>query len=179
MSRWRWAALAVVAGAAACSLVHERAAEPGPISRPGGDAGTLLYTVGRLSFQAPAAWEARGDPRRVLLTSPDGGARVDAQLGEKTFPDDTSCLAQAQDALAKGEAKLQNVRRHPTTVAGRKAVVQEADDPRGWHGWAWALCDGGEQYRVFFTGRSPIDAQGVEVARLLPATATLATRPGA
>jgi len=178
MSRGWWAALAA-AGAAACTLVHERAAEPGPISRPGGEAGALLYTVGRLSFQAPAAWEAHGDPRRVSLASPDGAARIDAQLGDKTFPDDTACLAQAQDALAKGESKLANVRRHPTTVAGRKALVQEADDPRGWHGWAWALCDGGEQYRVFFTGRSPIDAQGLEVARLLPATATLATRPGA
>jgi hypothetical protein len=173
-----WMVAALLGALAACSIVHERAAEPGPVSRPAGMEGTLLYTVGRLSFSAPAAWQARGDPRRVFLASPRGDARIDAQVGDRTFPDDASCLAQAQDALAKGEARLGNVRRHPTTVAGRKALVQEADDPRGWHGWAWALCDGGEQYRLFFTGRSPVDAEGLEVARLLPGGATLAARPG-
>ena len=175
--RWIWAA--VLAALASCSIVHERAAEPGPVSRPGGEDGVLLYTVGRLSFAAPAGWQARGDPRRVFLASPKGDARIDAQLGEKTFPDDKACLAQADDALAKGQSKLANARRHPTTVAGRRAVVQEADDPRGWHGWAWALCDGGEQYRIFFTGRSPIDAQGLDVALRLPGSVTLAARPGA
>jgi hypothetical protein len=175
--QWMWAAL--LASLAGCSIVHERAAEPGPASRPAGEEGMLLYTVGRLSFEAPAAWQARGDPKRVFLASPTGGARIDAQLGDKTFPDDAACLAQAENALAKGQSKLGNARRHPTTVAGRRAVVQEADDPGGWHGWAWALCDGGEQYRIFFTGRSPIDAQGLEVARRLPGSVTLAARPGA
>ena len=35
-----------------------------------------------------------------------------------------------------------------------RLIAQEADQG-GWHGWAWATCDGGEQYRVFLAGRSP------------------------
>jgi hypothetical protein len=170
-------ALALTLTAGGCSLVHERAAEPGPVSRPAGDEGMLTYTVGRLSFSAPAGWQARGDPRKVLLVSPENDARIDAAVAERAFPDDAACLKQAEEALVKGEGKLQNVRRHGTTVAGRRAVVQEADDPQGWHGWAWAFCDGGEQYRVFFTGRSPLRDEALRAARLVPSSAVLAAGP--
>lgn len=164
-----YAALALCA----CAIVHERAQESAPQSAPGGDEGMLLYTVGRLTFEAPASWRARGDPKRVSLQSPAENGRIDAQVSDKTYADDASCLAQAEDALARGAGGLTNVRRHPTSLAGRKAIVQEADQ-NGWHGWAWAMCDGGEQYRIFFTGRSPLDAEAVRAARLLPASATLA-----
>jgi hypothetical protein len=138
----------------------------------------LMFTVGRLSFEAPAAWPARGDPRRVLLVSPQNDARIDAQVSERPFKNDGECLAQAEDSLARGSGKLTNVRRHPTTLAGRKAVVQEADQD-GWHGWAWAVCDGGEQYRIFFTGRSPMGEESLRASRLLSSSAVLTTKPGA
>jgi hypothetical protein len=161
-----------------CTLVHERAREEGPQSRPARDEGMLAYSVGRLSFEAPAAWTARGDPRHVLLVSPAGDARIDAQLMERTFPDDARCLAQAEQALARGGSRLTNVRRHPSTLAGRRSVAQEADQDR-WHGWAWAVCDGGEQYRIFFTGLSPLKEESVRIVRSLPASAVLAPRPTA
>jgi hypothetical protein len=161
----------------ACSLVHQRAEESGPQSRPGGDEGMLLFTVGRISFEAPAAWEATGDARHVTLVAPGSDGRIDAQLGEKTFKTDDECLAQAQESLSRGASHLTNVRRHPTTFAGRKAVMQEADQ-QGWHGWAWAVCDGGEQYRLFFTGRSPLKDDAVRAVRLLSSSATL-TGPSA
>jgi hypothetical protein len=162
----------------ACGLVQERAQEQGPQSRPAGDEGMLMFTVGRLSFEAPASWPARGDPRRVLLLSPANDARIDAQVTDRTFRSDAECLAQAEDSLAQGSAKLTNVRRHATTLAGRKAVVQEADQGP-WHGWAWAMCDGGEQYRIFFTGRSPLGEESLRASRLLSSSAVLATKPGA
>jgi hypothetical protein len=170
-------ALPAALALSACAIVHERAQESVPQSRPAGDEGMLLYTVGRLSFEAPAGWRARGDARHVTLVSPADDARIDAQLSEKPFPDDRSCLAQAEDALARGQGKLTNVRRHPTSLASRRAVVQEADQG-GWHGWAWAVCDRGEQYRVFFTGRSPLNAESVRASRLLGSSASFAG-PGA
>jgi hypothetical protein len=162
----------------ACGLVHERAQESGPVSRPAGDEGMLMFTVGRLSFEAPASWPARGDPRRVLLVSPQNDARIDAQVTDRAFKGDGECLAQAEDALARGSAGLTNVRRHPTTLAGRKAVVQEADQG-SWHGWAWAMCDGGEQYRIFFTGRSPLTEESLRASRLISSSAVLTAKPGA
>lgn len=173
----RLAVLCVALVATGCSLVHERAREGQPVSRPGGE-GMLLYAVGRLSFEAPGAWEARGDPRRVLLVSPGSDARIDAQATEKRFRGEADCLANAEQALVRGSAKLTNVRRHPTKLAGRKGLVQEADQ-EGWHGWAWAVCDGGEQYRLFFTARAPMSEEALRASRLLPSSAAIATRPGA
>jgi len=138
----------------------------------------VIYTVGRLSFEAPAGWEARGDERHLLLVSPQSDARIDGQVGREPFTDDRACLEQAEAALKRGVGRLVNVQRHPTTLAGRKAVVQEADE-QGWHGWAWAVCDGGEQYRLFFTGRSPLNEEAVRAARLLASSAMMAARPGA
>lgn len=170
------AAVALALVLAGCTLFHERAQERGPVSRPAGDEGMLLYTVGRLTFEAPAAWQARGDERHALLVSVRDDARIDALVADRTFKDDAECLAQADQALARGAEKLQNVRRHPTTLAGKKALVQEADQ-QGWHGWAWAVCDGGEQYRVFFTGRSPLGEEALRASRLIPSSSTLAGRP--
>ena len=161
-----------------CMLVHQRAEERGPQSRAAGDEGMLLYTVGRLTFEAPAGWEARGDDRHVLLVSPQNDARIDAQLSDRTFKDDGECLAQAEQALVKGSARLSGARRHSTTLAGKKGLVQEADQ-EGWHGWAWATCDGGEQYRIFFTGRSPLGEEALRASRLIPSSAVLAARPSA
>ncbi len=173
-----WGPMVLILALAGCNLIQERAQEQGPQSRPAGDEGMLMFTVGRLSFEAPAAWPARGDPRRVLLVSPQNDARIDAQVSERPFKNDGECLAQAEDSLARGSGKLTNVRRHPTTLAGRKAVVQEADQD-GWHGWAWAVCDGGEQYRIFFTGRSPMGEESLRASRLLSSSAVLTTKPGA
>jgi hypothetical protein len=154
-------------------LALQLACASGPQARPGGDEGMLLFTVGRLSFQAPAAWQARGDANHVVLVSPAGDARLDARRADRTFPDDRQCLSNAEEALARGGARLRNVRRHPTTLAGRRAVVQEADQDR-WHGWAWALCDAGEQYRVFLTGLSPVREEALRAVRLLSSSAYLA-----
>jgi hypothetical protein len=169
--------IALLLALSACALVHERAQESAPQARPAGDEGMLLYTVGRLTFEAPAGWRARGDARHVVLDSPAGDARIDAQVSNKTYPDDAACLAQAEDALAQRQGESTNVRRHPTTLAGRKAVVQEADQ-QGWHGWAWGMCDRGEQYRLFFTGRSPLNQESVRASRLVSSSATLGA-PGA
>lgn len=172
----RW--LTALVSLCACTFFHGRAQEAGPQSRPSGDEGMLQFTVGRLSFEGPAAWQATGDPHHVLLVSAAGDGRVDAQLGERTFKTDAECLAQAEQALVRGAARLTNLRRHPTTLAGRKAVVQEADQV-GWHGWAWAVCDGGEQYRLFFTGRSPVSEESLRAVRLLSSSAVFDAGPGA
>jgi hypothetical protein len=165
--------LAMLAAVASCSLVHERAREPEPTSRPAGDEGMALYTVGRLTFEAPADWPARGDAAHLLLMSPSKDGRIDAQVVRKSFPDEAQCLSDAEQALLRGSAALVNVRRHSTTVAGRKAIYQEADQQE-WHGWAWALCDSAEQYRIFFTGRSPVDDAKLRAVRLLASSASLA-----
>ena len=86
------------------------------------------------------------------------------------------CLAGAEEALERGAATLAGVRRHPSTFAGRKAIAQEADQG-GWHGWAWATCDRGEQYRVFLSGRAPVSRDTIEVQRRLVATARLGGSP--
>jgi len=91
---------------------------------------------------------------------------------EEPFADGAACLAAAEEALARGAAQLSRVRRHQTKLAGRAAVMQEADDG-GWHGWAYAVCQGGVQHRLFFTGRSPIAADLLEAWREVVASARL------
>ncbi|HTP28389.1 MAG TPA: hypothetical protein VMK12_22380 [Anaeromyxobacteraceae bacterium] len=161
---------------AGCALFGQR--ESGLVSRPAGDEGMLLFTVGRLSFEGPAGWQAQGSARHVVLVSPHTDARIDAQVMDRTFHSDRQCLAQAEDSLARGAGRFRNIRRHPTTLAGREALVQEADEG-AWHGWAWAVCDGGEQYRIFFTGHSPLDEEAVRASRLLASSVVLLRGPGA
>jgi hypothetical protein len=153
----------------ACGVVSR------PQSHPSGRQGTLLYTVGRLSFEAPAAWDASGDARRVLLVGPGTEGRLDARQVDRKFADVAQCLADAEAALQRGGERLTGVRRHPSTLAGRKAVFQEADHDR-WHGWAWAVCDHGEQYRVFLTAPAPVGDATIRAMRLVSSSATLGAR---
>ncbi len=147
-----------------------------PPSRPSGDEGMLVYSVGRLSFEAPAGWEARGGGRRVVVQPSDERAVLDVRQLERTFGGEAACLRDADDALARGSSEFRNVRRHVTTFAGRRAVTQEADQGP-WHGWAYALCDGGVQYRLFFSGRSPVSSEDLEAWRMLVASAQLGGVP--
>jgi hypothetical protein len=132
--------------------------------------------VGRLTFLAPDTWEARGNERRLQLSHPQNQGRLDVQQVERKFKDEKECLAGAEESLAKGSTNLTNVRRHPSTFAKRRAVTQEADQG-GWHGWAWALCDGGTQYRLFFAGRSPVPPDVLEGWRALTRSAAMTGEP--
>jgi hypothetical protein len=161
--------------AAAMVLVLQACAVERPVARPGGDEGMVVYQVGRLSFQAPQAWEASGGPAAVRAESRDGSAFLDVRSLDRRFPGERECLAQADESLAQGAADLANVRRHSTTLAGRRAVAQEAD--RGnWHGWAYAVCDGGTQYRLFLTGVSPVSGEALAALRALLASAWIGGR---
>jgi hypothetical protein len=122
-----------------------------PTDRPG----WLAYRVGELSIELPEDWSARGDPARIRLEPADGAARVTLERVERRFASEAECLADAERALARGAAGLERSRRHPTRLGGRPAVVQEGDRG-GWHGWAWAACDRGLQYRLSFVGVSPM-----------------------
>jgi hypothetical protein len=154
------AALALLLlGGAGCAGLRDLLAPP-PEGAPGSRPGWLAWSVGALRFEAPAGWTPSGDARRLGLDA-GGEARLEAWVLEERYVDAAACLAAAGEALARGEAQLSRVRRHATTLAGRPAVVQEADSG-GWHGWAYAVCQGGTQHRLFFTGRSPIPAAVLE-----------------
>jgi hypothetical protein len=127
--------------------------------------------VGGLSFEAPEGWAPSGDARRLTLTLA-GAAQLQAWVVEERFADGATCLAAAEASLARGEAQLTRVRRHASKLGGRPALVQEADDG-GWHGWAYAACDGGTQHRLFFSGRSPIPTDLLEAWRGVVASARL------
>ena len=158
---------------AAALLVLAACATAGrPVTRPSGAEGMLVYLVGRLAFTAPADWAASGDSSRVRLDAPGRDAQLEASVVRLSFADEKACLADAEALLARAEARLSNVRRHPTTFAGRRAVTQEADQGP-WHGWAWAFCDGPQQYRVWFTGLSPVGRGAMEAQRILAASARL------
>jgi hypothetical protein len=166
----RGAILAPLLALAACVVTQEQAGRP--VTRPSGDEGMLVYLVGRLAFSAPSAWTASGDSTRVRLVAPGGSAYLEASAVQRAFADEKECLADAESVLARAEAGFSNVRRHPTTFAGRRAVTQEADQGP-WHGWAWAFCDGTRQYRVWFTGLSPLGREAVEAQGVLAASARL------
>jgi hypothetical protein len=161
--------------AALAALVAVSCSRVTPVSRPTPDGSGRVYSVASLSFEAPASWRADGDPRSVKLTSPAGDARVEVKATPVPGPA-PACLAGAEEALERGAGSLTGVRRHPSTFAGKKAVAQEADQG-GWHGWAWATCDGGEQYRVFLSGRAPVSRDTIEVQRRLVATARMGGAP--
>jgi hypothetical protein len=151
---------AAAAALASCALLRP------PESRPSDRAGWLVYRVGAVSFEGPAAWRASGGERRVTLEAPDGGARLVVSEVEELFADERACLAAAEEELRRGAESLTRVRRHTTSLAGRRAVAQEADQGP-WHGWAWGLCHGGAQYRVFLAGFSPARPEVLEVQRAL------------
>lgn len=164
---------ALLASAAGCAGLRSLVSPPrgAPTGRPG----WLAWSAGDLRFEAPEGWSASGDGRRLELDA-GGAARLRAWAVEERFQDEKACLAAAEAALARGEDRLSRVRRHATRLAGRPAVVQEADDG-GWHGWAYAVCRGGEQHRLFFTGRSPIPAELLADWRALVASARLGGDP--
>ncbi len=166
----RAALLTALAALAACQATLEQASRPA--TRPSGDEGMVVYLVGRLAFSAPAAWAAAGDSARVRLDAPRGEARLEASAVQRAFADEKECLADAEAVLSRAEAGFSNVRRHLSTFAGRRAVTQEADQGP-WHGWAWAFCDGPRQYRVWFTGLSPVGREAMDAQRILAASARL------
>jgi hypothetical protein len=159
----------------ASALLASACARVGPVSRPTPDGASRIYSVADLEFQAPADWRADGNPRQVKLVSPGGDALLDVRATAAPGPA-AACLSGAEEALARGEGALQGVRRHASSFAGRKAVAQEADQG-GWHGWAWATCDRGEQYRIWLSGRAPVSRETIDVHRDLLATARLGGNP--
>ena len=172
-ARGRLAALAAAAlSLSACRTVREAFAPP-PRGQPTGRAGWLAYTVGDLRLEAPAAWQPHGTPERLELEAPDGSARLEVRRAGERLADEKACLAAAEEALAASQAGLSRPRQHPTTVAGRRAMVLEADQGDRGHGWAWGVCDGGVQYRIFLSGASPLSRDVLEAYRTLLATARI------
>jgi hypothetical protein len=134
--------------------------------RPSGRDGWLVYAMRELRFEAPAAWRASGDDRRIAFEAPDGRTRLEVSVPEPSFADERACLAAAEAKLSEQQAALERARRHPTRFGGRSAQMLEADQG-GWHVWAVAACDGGAQYRVFFTAATPASPEAVEAWRTL------------
>jgi hypothetical protein len=151
----RWAlALTVVATVAACGRLR---------GVPSGRTGWSGFRAGALSFELPEDWIVRGDSTRLRAEPSGGTAQLRVELVDRPFRSEAECLAQAEQSLARGAVGLQRSRRHPTRLGGRPAVVQEGD-AGAWHGWAWAACDGRQQYRVSFLAVSPM-AQPVFAAQ--------------
>lgn len=131
--------------------------------------GWNAFRVGSMTLELPGDWAARGDAARLEAESPDGRAKVVAERPAQSFASPQACLAQAEEALDRGAGQLDRARRHPTRLGGRAAITQEAD-VRGWHGWAWAACDGRQQYRLSFFGVSPLSPEAVMAQRGLEAS---------
>ncbi len=155
--RARLLALAILAGG--CAGIS-----PPPQGVPSGREGWLRYDMGGLRFEAPAAWEPSGDARRLRLDRRDG-ARLEVSTPETTFASEAACLEDAAALMKRGEG-MQRVRSHGTRFAGLRALSLEGEQ-EGWHVWAWAACDGGVQYRVFLTARTPAPPDVVETYRAL------------
>ena len=166
----RLGAAALLAGLLAGCGGLRAALAPPPEASPGERPGWLAWRVEGLRFEAPAGWVAAGDARRLGLEA--DGLKLEARVVDGRFADARACLAAADEALQRGEERLSRVRRHASTLGGRPAVMQEAD-AGGWHGWAYGVCDGPVQYRLFFTGRSPIPAEVLEAWRGLVASVRL------
>lgn len=149
------AALLALVTLSACTIVHERAGGTEPVSRPGEESGTVVYRVGKLEFQVPLRWAARGDSLRVIAVHPEEQGRLEVQQAGAPLHDRAECLARAEETLQRGSAGAAGVRRHPTTFAGQAGLALEGDQG-AWHGWAWAICDGGIQYRISFFGLTPL-----------------------
>ncbi|ACL65809.1 conserved hypothetical protein [Anaeromyxobacter dehalogenans 2CP-1] len=153
-----------------CAGLRE-ALSPAPEGVPSGRPGWLVYTVGALRFEAPETWRASGSARKLRLEAPDGNARLDVSTPEQPFEGEQACLADAEAVLKRGEA-MERARRHPTRFAGARAFSFEGDSA-GWHVWAWAACDGGSQYQVFFTARTPAGAEAIDAWRTLSSSARI------
>jgi hypothetical protein len=171
MTRAAAAAALAVALATGCGHLRDAFA-PAPVGRPSGREGWLLYSLASLRFEAPATWRASGGERKMKLEAPDGRARLEISYPETPFGDERACLAAADEKLRAQAGQLERARRHATRFGGVAAQTLEADEG-GWHVWAYAACDGGMQYRVFFTAASPAAAQDLEAQRTLVASARI------
>jgi hypothetical protein len=163
--------LLALAAATGCATLRDAFA-PAPVGTPSGRVGWLVYSLRDLRFEAPAAWSPSGGERRVTLEAPDGKARLEISYPEPDFGDERACLAAAEEKLGQQQGALERGRRHPTRLAGRSGHALEGDQG-GWHVWAWAVCDGGVQYRVFFTAATPASAEAIEVSRAVVASARI------
>jgi hypothetical protein len=161
-------ALAAPLALLACAGVRESLAPP-PEGAPTGRDGWLRFTVGQLRFDAPAGWARSGGPRHLKLERPDGLARLEVSTPDAAFADTAACMADAEAMMKHGDA-MQRVRRHPTRFAGLRALGLEGDQ-NGWQVWAWAACDGGVEYQVFLTARTPAPSEVVDVFRALTQSA--------
>ena len=168
----RAAVLALALAVAGCASMRGALA-PSPVGMPSGRDGWLVYTAGDLRFEAPAAWRSSGDPRHVSLEAPDGSGRLEVREVEERFATNAACLGAAEDTLRRNAEQLQRARLHPTTVAGRRGVVLEADQGSAGHGWAWGICDGTVQYRLFLSGSTPLSKEVLEAYRALLASARI------
>lgn len=151
--------LAAAALAAGCAGIS-----PPPQGVPSGREGWLQYDVSGLRFEAPEGWAPSGDARRLRLDREEG-ARLEVSSPETAFANEAACMEDAASLMKRGEG-LEQVRSHPTKFAGRRALSLEGEQA-GWHVWAWAACDGGVQYRVFLTARTPAPPDVVETIRAL------------
>lgn len=138
--------------------------------------GAVSYRVGALSLELPEDWVARGDATRLTARSPDGKAKVEAERLTREFASARECLERAGQSIARSAEALERPRHHPTKLGDRAAVALEAD-LRGWHGWAWAVCDGRQQYRLSFLGASPMAPEAIDAQRRLAASARFDGRP--
>jgi hypothetical protein len=156
-----------VLAAALCAALASCAGAQRPVQgRPSGRPGWVRYELGELRVEAPAAWAATGDERRLALRAPDGRARLELSLPESRFASERACLSAAEEKLEAQQGALQRGRRHPTRLAGRPGQALEGDQG-GWHLWAVAACDGGVQYQVFFTAATPAAPEALEAWRTL------------
>ncbi|HYD53352.1 MAG TPA: hypothetical protein VEA99_12015, partial [Gemmatimonadaceae bacterium] len=115
-------------------------------------------------FEAPESWAPSGEARRLRLEREEG-ARLEVSSPEATFASEAACMEDAAALMKRGEG-LQRARSHPTKFGGRRALSLEGEQG-GWHVWAWAACDGGVQYRVFLTARTPAPPEVIEAVRAL------------
>jgi hypothetical protein len=167
----RRALLAAVLAVAGCASVRDVLA-PAPAGKPSGREGWLVYALHDLRFEAPATWRPAGGERRVALEQPEGKARLEVTERESEFVSEKACLADAEERLRQQAGAFERVRRHATRLAGHPAQTLEGDQG-GWHVWAYAVCDGGAQYRLFFTAASPASQEALEAYRTLVESARI------
>jgi hypothetical protein len=108
----------------------------------------------------------------VSFEAPGGRARLELSVPATDYPDERGCLAAAEEKLRGQAGTLERARRHGTRFAGRAAQTLEADSG-SWHVWAWAACDGGAQYRIFFTSAAPAGQDAIEAQHTLVASARI------
>ena len=153
----------VLLGAGALAATVAACAAPKSLAGvPGGRPGWVLYRVGELWFRAPVSWHVTGDIRRATAEEPDARSRLEVSIPDQPYADERACLAAANERLGSAAAGLERARRHPSRLAGRPALTLEGDQG-GWHVWAIAACDGGKQYRVFFTAATPASYDAMDV----------------